>query len=57
MAIQIAAASWPVTSRLLGEAVIPVELWGVVFGGSLIVWSLSEVISRYVWRETRGHRI
>ena len=36
--IQLAAASLPLTADLLGNAAIPVELWGVVFGGALLAW-------------------
>ena len=49
--IQIAAASLPFTSDLLGNAAIPVELWGVVFGGALLAWGLAEVCARLVWRQ------
>ena len=51
--IQLAAASLPVTSELLGNAAIPLELWGVVFGGALLAWGLAEVCSRLAWR----HRV
>jgi len=51
IAIQIAAASVPVVSNLLGNAAIPVEMWGVVFGGALVSWGLAEAISRFVWRD------
>jgi hypothetical protein len=50
VAIQLAAASLPAVSNLLGNAAIPVELWGVVFGGAFVSWALSEVIARIVWR-------
>jgi Ca2+-transporting ATPase len=49
--IQFAAATVPVVSRLLGNAGIPVELWGVVFAGALLSWALAEAISRFVWRD------
>jgi Ca2+-transporting ATPase len=48
--IQVAAASLPLTSSLLGNAAIPVELWGVVFGGALVAWGLAEGCARFVWR-------
>jgi len=48
--IQFAAASLPFTSDLLGDAAIPVELWGVVFGGALLAWGLAEVCARLAWR-------
>jgi len=49
--IQFAAASLPFTSDLLGDAAIPTELWGVVFGGALLAWALAEVCSRLAWRQ------
>ena len=30
---------------------IPVELWGLVFGGALLAWGLAEACSRLVWRQ------
>ena len=51
VAIQLAAASLPFTADLLGDAAIPVELWGVVFGGALLAWGLAETYSRFAWRE------
>jgi Ca2+-transporting ATPase len=48
--IQVMAASLPVTANLLGDAAIPVELWGVVLGGALVAWGLAESYSRFVWR-------
>jgi Ca2+-transporting ATPase len=49
--IQLAAASLPFTADLLGGAAIPVELWGVVFGGALLAWGLAEAHSRFAWRQ------
>jgi Ca2+-transporting ATPase len=51
--IQVAAASLPFTSDLLGKAAIPVELWLVVFGGALLAWGLAEADSRIVWRRAQ----
>ena len=50
VAIQIAAASVPFVSRLLGSAALPLELWGVVFVAALGSWGLAELTSRVVWR-------
>jgi Ca2+-transporting ATPase len=50
VAIQFAAASLPVVSNMLGNAAIPVELWPVVLVSAGIVWALSEVIAKFVWR-------
>ena len=49
--IQLASASLPFTADLLGRAAIPVELWGVVFGGALLAWGLAEASGRLAWRE------
>jgi Ca2+-transporting ATPase len=49
--IQLTAASLPFASELLGQAAIPLELWGVVFGGALLAWGLAEVCSRFAWRQ------
>ena len=54
VAIQFAAASVPFASNMLGNAAIPVELWGVVFGGAFIAWGMSEAISRVVWRNAEA---
>jgi Ca2+-transporting ATPase len=53
IAIQLAAASLPVLSRLLGNAALPLELWAVVFAGAFVSWGLAEAISRWVWRAGR----
>jgi Ca2+-transporting ATPase len=50
IAIQFAAASLPLASNLLGNAAIPLELWGVVFGTAFVSWGLAEATSRVVWR-------
>ena len=50
VAIQVAAASVPFVSNLLGAA-LPVELWAVVLVAALGSWGLAEVISRGVWRQ------
>jgi P-type Ca2+ transporter type 2C len=49
--LQFMAASVPGVSSLLGNAAIPLELWGVVFAGALISWGFAETISRLVWRD------
>ena len=51
IALQLGAAWWPVTAELLGSAGIPLELWGVVFGGAILAWGLAEGLSRLVWRD------
>ena len=55
--IQVAAASLPFTSGLLGQAAIPVELWGVVFGGALLAWGLAEACARLAWRQHTRERV
>jgi Ca2+-transporting ATPase len=48
--IQVAAASLPFAAGLLGNASIPGELWGLVFGGAVVAWGAAEALSRFVWR-------
>ena len=50
VAIQLGAAVLPFTSRLLGGVALPLQLWGVVFGGAVLAWALAEALSRIVWR-------
>jgi len=49
IAIQFAAAWFPLLSNLLGHAAIPLELWAVVFAVAFLSWALAEVLSRAVW--------
>ena len=49
IAIQLAAASVPIVSNLLGNAAVPLELWGVVFAAAFLAWGLAEALSRAVW--------
>jgi hypothetical protein len=37
-------------ANLLGNAGIPRELWGLVFGGAFLAWGLAEALSRLAWR-------
>jgi len=55
--IQLAAASLPPVSNLLGNAAIPMELWMVVFGAAFVSWGLSEGVSRLVWREVMQNTV
>jgi P-type Ca2+ transporter type 2C len=50
VAVQLVAASLPVTSGLLGNASLPPELWLFVFAGAVLAWAAAEMISRAVWR-------
>jgi hypothetical protein len=52
--IQLAAAWLPFTANLLGGADIPIELWGLVFGGALLAGGLAEGVSRAAWWHARG---
>jgi Ca2+-transporting ATPase len=57
IAIQFAAASSPLFADLLGNAGIPIELWGLVFVAAFLSWGLAEVFSRLAWRKrTAGDR-
>ncbi len=50
--IQVAAALAAVYVRISWETPrIPVELWGVVFGGALLAWGLAEACARLAWRQ------
>ena len=49
--IQLAAASLPFVSNLLGSAAIPGELWALVFVAALVSWGLAELVARLVWRQ------
>ena len=48
--IQLVAAWLPSAANLLGNAGIPRELWGLVFGGAFLAWGLAEALSRLAWR-------
>lgn len=48
--IQLAAAWLPFSADLLGNASIPIELWGLVLGGALLAWGLAEALSRIARR-------
>ena len=48
--VQLAAARLPFSARLLGNAGIPIELWGLVFGGALLTWGGAESLARLAWR-------
>ena len=50
--LQLAAGWVPLLSRLLGNAAVPMELWGVIFGVAFLAWGLAEMLSRWVWRKT-----
>ena len=52
--IQLAAASVPVVSTMLGNATIPLDLWVVVFGMGFVSWGLAEMVARVVWRNARA---
>jgi len=52
IAIQMAAAFWPVTATLFGAS-LALPLWGLVFGAALLSWALAESWSRMIWRSQR----
>jgi Ca2+-transporting ATPase len=54
VAIQFAAASVPIVSNMLGNAAIPIGLWAAVFVCAFVAWALSEVIARFVWRNSKS---
>jgi Ca2+-transporting ATPase len=48
--VQFGAAWLPFSTSLLGNAGIPIELWGLVFGGAFLAWGLAETLSQLAWR-------
>jgi Ca2+-transporting ATPase len=54
VAIQVAAATLPKVSNMLGHAALPIDLWALVFGAAVLAWGLSEAIARLVWRNREG---
>jgi Ca2+-transporting ATPase len=50
LAVQVGAASLPLTVKLLGNAQLPLELWAFRIAGAMLAWALAEVIARVVWR-------
>jgi Ca2+-transporting ATPase len=48
--LQMGAASWPLTARLLGNAAITNVLWLAVVALALAAWALSHAIAAVVWR-------
>jgi Ca2+-transporting ATPase len=44
-------------SQLLGNAAIPMELWGVVLASALVAWGLAEIASRLAWRGQRPEAV
>jgi Ca2+-transporting ATPase len=54
--VQVTAATLPLTASLLGNAAIPVELWGLVLAGALLAWAMAEVIARLAWRRAGPFR-
>jgi Ca2+-transporting ATPase len=49
IAIQLAAGAVPAVADLLGDASLPLLLWGLVFASALAAWAASEAWSRLVW--------
>ena len=50
VAIQFGAAGVPFIAQMLGNASLPVELWGVVCVGAFVAWGSAELIAQWVWR-------
>jgi Ca2+-transporting ATPase len=55
--IQVGASAWPVTARLLGDASLPWELWGVVALSAGVSWGVAEMLARRVWRLTAADSV
>jgi Ca2+-transporting ATPase len=54
IAVQLAAASMPLTADLLGDATLTPELWALVFAAALLAWAFAEAIARLAWRRRTG---
>ena len=52
--LQLGAAWLPFSADLLGNADIPSELWGLVFGGVLLAWGLAETASGLTWHHRKS---
>lgn len=50
IAVQIAVATIPATSRLLGGVTLPWTAWGVVFGAAATAWAMAASVAWVVWR-------
>ena len=48
--IQLVVAWLLFFADLLGDARIPIELWGLVFGVAFLTWGVAEALSRLAWR-------
>jgi len=53
IAIQLGAGAVPALASLLGDASLPMPLWGLVFATAAVSWSLAEAWSRLVWGHHR----
>jgi Ca2+-transporting ATPase len=51
--LQLAAANVPAISALLGQAWLPLNLWGLVFVAAAISWAGAELVAHLVWRRAR----
>jgi hypothetical protein len=50
----LAAASFPPSAQMLGNAALPLALWPLVFAAAGLAWAVAEGLARVVWREPRG---
>ena len=48
--MQLTVAWLSYSAGLLWNASIPIELWGLVFGGAFLAWDLAAVASRFAWQ-------
>jgi Ca2+-transporting ATPase len=50
LVLQVAATSWPLTARLLGDAQLSWDLWAIVALAATISWATVESATRIIWR-------
>jgi Ca2+-transporting ATPase len=55
--IQVAAAILPWSAQLLGNAFLPLPLWGVVATAAGVSWAAAEGIAAIVWRRNAATAI
>ncbi|ADH64998.1 ATPase, P-type (transporting), HAD superfamily, subfamily IC [Allomeiothermus silvanus DSM 9946] len=48
--IQILVGSIPAVASALGAVLLPLPLWGLILGVSLLAWGFAELVNRISWR-------
>jgi Ca2+-transporting ATPase len=50
IATQILVGSIPAAASALGAVLLPLPLWGLILGASLLAWGFAELLNRVFWR-------